>query len=99
MIRLRLIPESGERVPHEATDHAMLAGVLEASANVPEQSPVSGWQSLRRVVPGHRRYIYLELDASMGDFPGNSLDAMTTPIVDAIPGVKAHPTGWKRIDR
>ena len=97
MIELKLIPDAGTEVPVGATDHGHLASLLQDNASPSENSPISSWHDVDRVVPGHDRYIKLRLPSSLDDESQTTRDAVTDAIVNNINGLKAHPDGWQDV--
>jgi hypothetical protein len=102
-VAITLIPDGQGTLPQEARDHDRLAGLLEAANNIPDQSnsPLSHWRDVERVVHGDGSRIELRVgdgDTTLSDFPGNSLDAIGSAIINNISGVKAHPNGWHNVE-
>ena len=95
MIRIKLIPTSGGYVNELATNHAFLAGKLE-NVNIPEESPMSNWKDINRIVPSHGKYIMLELPGEIDEYSENSLNGITNAITADIP-VEPHPDGWYHV--
>lgn len=98
-VAITLIPDGLERIPVEARDHSVLAGLLEAANNIPDQSnsPLSHWSDVEKVVYGSGERIELRVggeDTTVDDFQGNTLDAIGGAIIGNISGLKAHPDGW-----
>jgi hypothetical protein len=99
MIEIKLIPDGNTEVPPEAADHGLLESFLNSNANPSENSPMSDWHDVERVVPGHRRYIILRLPGTLEDESQTTRDAVTGAIVNQINGIKEHPDGWQDVDR
>lgn len=99
MIEITLIPDGGSEVPVEATDHGLLSTLLEENASPSENSPMSSWQDVERVVPGHRRYIKLRLPGTLEDESDSTKDAVVNAIVNNVSGLKAHPDGWQEVEQ
>lgn len=100
MIELKLIPDGLGRVPPEATDDEILAGLLEAASNIPDDStaPIAGWRDVERVVPGTGEYLALRLPGTVDDYPGGTLDSVANALVGNINGLKTHPNGWTNVE-
>lgn len=101
MIDIKLIPDGASEVPLEATDHGILASLLDDNASPSSNSAMASWRDIETVVPGHRRYIKLRLPGTLEDESSSTRDDVTTAIINNISGLKEHPDGWvkKRIDR
>jgi hypothetical protein len=98
MIEIKLIPDGAAEIPEEASDHGILASLLENNANPSSNSAMASWREIERVVPGHRGYIKLQLPGTLEDESSSTRDGVTTAIVNNISGLKEHPDGWVEIE-
>ena len=102
MIRLRFIPDGNDRVPQEATDHGLLATHLKNDGDPVlsvdnNENTASSWRDVRRIIPGHRKFISITVPGNLADYSQTTLDAFQNAIVDNVNGLKAHPDGWTEV--